>query len=159
MRNFKDGETLILEPFRGGSFKVIKDLVVDRSGLDRIMEKGGYISVNVGSAPDANSIPVPKTTAEEAFDFAACIGCGACIASCPNGSAMFFVAAKLAHLNRLPQGRPESARRLDRMLQQSLAEGFGACSNHGECELACPKKIPIKSIVEIYRSQIVLKGA
>jgi len=152
MRNFKDGDTLVLEPFRGGSFRVLKDLVVDRSGLDRVLQKGGYISVAPSAAPEANSILVPKAVAEEAFDYATCIGCGACVAACPNGSAMFFVAAKAAHLNFLPQGKPEAKKRITGMLDQSLEEGFGACSNHGECEAACPKKIKITSIVKIYRS-------
>lgn len=146
MRSFKDGDTLVLEPFRGGPFKIVKDLVVDRSGLDKIIQAGGYISVSTGSAPEANSIPVSKEAAEQAFDAATCIGCGACVASCPNGSAMLFASAKIFHLNSLPQGKVESKNRARRMLKAMLDAGFGACSNHGECETVCPKRISLKVI-------------
>ncbi|MCS6894314.1 MAG: succinate dehydrogenase/fumarate reductase iron-sulfur subunit [Deltaproteobacteria bacterium] len=150
MRIFKNTGKLILEPFRGGSFRVIKDLVVDRSGLDKIIQAGGYISVSTGSAPEANSIPVGKEQAEQAFEAATCIGCGACVAACPNGSAMLFTSAKIFHLNSLPQGKVEARSRTNRMLDAMLNAGFGACSNHGECETVCPKKISLKVINYTY---------
>jgi succinate dehydrogenase / fumarate reductase iron-sulfur subunit len=151
MRHFRDGETVTIEPFRARAFAVIKDLVVDRSAFDRIIAKGGFISVNTGSAPDANAVPVPKDVAEEAMDAAACIGCGACVAACPNASASLFVSAKISQLALLPQGQPERKRRALRMIAQMDAEGFGDCSNHGECEAACPKAISIGNIARMRR--------
>jgi len=141
MRWFADGAELWIEPWRAAAFPVIKDLCVDRSAFDRVIAAGGYISANVGSAPDANDILVAKDSAERAMDAAACIGCGACVAACPNGSAMLFVAAKLAHLHQLPQGQPERAHRTHAMVSAMDAAGFGACTNHYECEAACPKAI------------------
>lgn len=154
MRHFKDGDTIIVEPFRAKAFPVIKDLVVDRSAFDRIMAAGGYISVNTGSAPEANSIPVPKEKAEEAMDAAACIGCGACVAACPNASASLFVAAKISHLALLPHGHPERKRRVLRMVEQMEKEGFGDCSNHAECEAVCPKEISIAHIARMKREYL-----
>ncbi len=151
MRMFNDGDTIVVEPFRARAFPVIKDLVVDRSALDRIMQKGGYTSVRTGGVPEALSIPVPKPNADEAMDMAACIGCGACVAACPNASAALFVSAKVSHLALLPQGRPEAARRVERMVAQMDEEGFGACSNHGECEAVCPKEISITAIARMRR--------
>ena len=141
MRHFSDGDTIAIEPFRAKAFKVLKDLIVDRSALDKIIQAGGYVSVNTGGTPDANAIPVPKEMAEKAMDAAACIGCGACVASCRNASASLFLAAKLAHLGQLPQGQPERSRRARAMGERMAAEGFGGCSNHLECEAACPKQI------------------
>ena len=141
MRHFHDGEEIWIEPWRAAAFPVIKDLCVDRSAMDAVMTAGGFISANAGSAPDANDILVPKDSAERAMDAAACIGCGACIAACPNGSAMLFVAAKLAHLHNLPQGQPERMHRTLAMVNAMDAAGFGNCSNHYECEAACPKDI------------------
>jgi len=151
MRHFKDGDTLVIEPFRARAFRVEKDLVVDRSGLDKIISAGGFVSVNTGGAPDANAIPVPQRNAEEAMDAAACIGCGACVAACPNASAMLFVAAKVSHLSLLPQGHPERARRALDMVQQMDELGFGNCSNERECEAACPKGISIRNIARLNR--------
>ncbi|HHE55477.1 MAG TPA: succinate dehydrogenase/fumarate reductase iron-sulfur subunit [Caldithrix abyssi] len=151
MRMFKDGDTIVVEPFRARAFPPIKDLVVDRSALDRIMSKGGYTSVRTGGVPEALTIPVPKEKADEAMDMAACIGCGACVAACPNASAALFVAAKVSQLALLPQGRPEAARRVERMVAQMDEEGFGACSNHGECEAVCPKEISITAIARMRR--------
>ncbi len=151
MRMFNDGDTIVVEPFRARAFPVIKDLVVDRSALDRIMQKGGYTSVRTGGVPEALAIPVPKPNADEAMDMAACIGCGACVAACPNASAALFVSAKVSHLALLPQGRPEAARRVERMVAQMDEEGFGACSNHGECEAVCPKEISITAIARMRR--------
>ena len=141
MRFFKDGDEIWIEPWRAAAFPVIKDLCVDRSAFDRVMTAGGFVTANVGSAPDANAIPVPKEHADHAFEAAACIGCGACVAACPNGSAMLFVAAKLAHLHQLPQGQPERLHRTHAMVTAMDAAGFGNCSNHYECEAACPKQI------------------
>jgi succinate dehydrogenase / fumarate reductase iron-sulfur subunit len=155
MRNFKDGDTIYIEPFRAAAFPVVKDLVVDRGALDRIQQAGGFISVNTGAAPEANSIPVEKEKADEAFDAASCIGCGACVAACPNGSAMLFTAAKLSHLNLLPQGQPERSSRVLSMVEQMDGEMFGGCTNHGECQEACPKGISIKYISKMYRDYIV----
>ncbi len=146
MRAFEDGATITIEPWRAGAFPVIKDLVVDRSAFDRIMAAGGYISVNTGSAPDANDILVPKDDADAAMDAAVCIGCGACVAACPNASASLFTAAKIAQYSHLPQGQAERERRVVRMVEQMDDEGFGDCSNHGECEAVCPKGIPIRDI-------------
>ncbi len=151
MRMFNDGDTIVVEPFRARAFPVVKDLVVDRSALDRIMQKGGYTSVRTGGVPEALTIPVPKPNADEAMDMAACIGCGACVAACPNASAALFVSAKVSHLALLPQGRPEAARRVERMVAQMDEEGFGACSNHGECEAVCPKEISITAIARMRR--------
>ena len=146
MRMFKDGEELWLEPWRAAAFPVLRDLVVDRSAFDRIIQAGGYISSNTGSAPEANSVPVPKNDADRAFDAAACIGCGACVASCPNASAMLFTSAKVSHLALLPQGRPERYERAEKMVLQMDAEGFGHCTNHSECEVSCPKGISVTNI-------------
>ena len=142
MRSFADGATIDVEPWRAGGFPVIKDLVVDRTAFDRIIQAGGYISVNTGSAPDANAAPVPKVKADRAFDAATCIGCGACVAACPNGSAMLFTSAKITHLAMLPQGQPERWSRVKGMVAQHDAEGFGGCTNTGACSVACPKGIP-----------------
>lgn len=146
MRHFKDGDELYLEPWRAKAFPVLKDLIVDRSAFDRIIAAGGYISVPTGSAPDGNTIPVPKESAELAMDAAQCIGCGACVAACPNASASLFTAAKVAHLARLPQGQPERYIRVVRMVNQMNREAFGGCTNIGECEAVCPKKISIENI-------------
>ncbi len=151
MRHFSDGDTLVIEPFRARAYPVIKDLVVDRSALDRMIQTGGYISVNTGSAPEANTLPVPQDRAERAMDAAACIGCGACVASCPNASAMLFVSAKVSQLALLPHGRPEAARRALSMVRAMDACGFGNCSNHRECEKTCPKEISIINIARLNR--------
>lgn len=151
MREFNDGDVITIEPFRAKSFPVIKDLVVDRTAFDRIMAAGGYISINTGSAPDGNAIPIPKRIADEAFDAAACIGCGACVAACPNASASLFVSAKVSQLAMLPQGQAERKSRVLDMVAQMDAEGFGNCSNHGECEAVCPKGISIKNIAQMRR--------
>lgn len=151
MRSFKDGDEITVEPFRASAFPVIKDLVVDRSSFDRIQQAGGYVSVRTGSAPDANAIPIGKAEADKAFDYAACIGCGACVAQCPNASAMLFVGAKVTHLGLLPQGKVERHKRVLRMMSQHDAEGFGGCTNHGECEAACPKEISVEGIVRLNR--------
>ncbi|WP_433501633.1 succinate dehydrogenase/fumarate reductase iron-sulfur subunit [Sphaerimonospora sp. CA-214678] len=149
MRHFKDGDTVTIEPWRAAPFPVIKDLVVDRSAFDRIIQAGGFISVPAGSAPDAHSIPVPKNAADAAFDAATCIGCGACVAACPNGSASLFTAAKITHLGLLPQGQPERASRAKAMVEQMDAEGFGGCTNTGECTAVCPKGIPLDAIAQM----------
>ena len=151
MRKFKDGDTITIEPFRARAFPVLRDLVVDRSSFDRIMQAGGYVSVNTGGAPDANALPIAKSEADVAMDAAACIGCGACVAACPNASAMLFVAAKVAQLAHLPQGQPERTRRALDMVQAMDAEKFGNCSNHFECEAACPKEISGRFIGELNR--------
>jgi succinate dehydrogenase / fumarate reductase iron-sulfur subunit len=151
MRHFADGDTLVIEPFRARAFPVIKDLVVDRSAFDHIIQAGGYISVNTGSAPEANSLPVPPADAERAMDAAACIGCGACVASCPNASAMLFVSAKVSQFALLPHGRPEAARRSRDMVRAMDGCGFGNCSNHRECEKTCPKEISIVNIARLNR--------
>jgi succinate dehydrogenase / fumarate reductase iron-sulfur subunit len=154
MRHFSDGDTIVIEPFRARAFPIIKDLVVDRGALDKIIQAGGYISVNAGAAPEANSLPVPKAAADEAFESAACIGCGACVAACPNASAMLFTSAKVSHLALLPQGRPESARRVQHMIRQMDALGFGNCSNERECEADCPKEISITNIARLNREYL-----
>jgi succinate dehydrogenase / fumarate reductase, iron-sulfur subunit len=146
MRSFKDGDVIDIEPWRSGGFPVIKDLVVDRGALDRIISAGGYISVPTGTAPEAHSIPVPKKDSDAAFDAATCIGCGACVAACPNGSAMLFTAAKVSHLGLLPQGQPERDERVLRMVAQQDAEDFGGCTNIGECSAVCPKGISMETI-------------
>jgi succinate dehydrogenase / fumarate reductase iron-sulfur subunit len=154
MRTFKDGDVIYIEPFRAGAFPVVKDLVTDRSAFDRIQQAGGYVSVQTGAAPEANSIPIEKDHADEAFDAAACIGCGACVAACPNGSAMLFTAAKVTHLSLLPQGQPERTQRVIKMVKQMDSEMFGGCTNHGECQEACPKGISIKYIAQMNRDYI-----
>lgn len=146
MRHFKDGDRIVVEPWRAKPFPVIKDLIVDRTAMDRIMIAGGFVSARTGAAPDANSIPIPKTVAEEAMDAAACIGCGACVAACKNGSAMLFVAAKVSQLALLPQGQAERVRRVEAMVAQMDVEGFGACSNTYACEAECPKQISVSHI-------------
>ncbi|MXY07773.1 MAG: succinate dehydrogenase/fumarate reductase iron-sulfur subunit [Rhodothermaceae bacterium] len=152
MRSFKDGDTITVEPFRARAFPIVRDLVVDRSSFDRIIAAHGYVSVKTGSAPDANAIPISKDAAEEAMDFAACIGCGACVAACPNGSASLFTAAKIAHLALLPQGQVEASRRAVAMVDQMEAEGFGDCSNYAECEAVCPKGISVSGIASMRRA-------
>ncbi len=154
MRSFKDGDTIIVEPWRAKAFPVIKDLVVDRTAFDRIIAAGGYVSFNTGGAPDGNTIPIPKDVAEKAMDSAACIGCGACVAACKNAAAHLFTSAKMAHLGRLPQGQAERYRRVIRMVDQMDAEGFGMCSNEGECEAVCPKEIPISNIARMNRDYV-----
>lgn len=154
MRHFKDGDTIVIEPFRAGSFAAIKDLAVDRGAFDTIIQAGGFVSANTGGAPDANAIPVAQDTVEEAFDAAACIGCGACVASCPNASAMLFVGAKVSHLALLPQGKPEAARRVLSMVEKMDALGFGNCTNFAECEATCPKEVSITNIARLNREFI-----
>jgi succinate dehydrogenase / fumarate reductase iron-sulfur subunit len=154
MRSFKDGDTIYIEPWRAKAFPVIKDLVVDRSAFDRIIQAGGYISVNTGAAQDANAIPIPKADADEAFSAATCIGCGACVASCKNASAMLFVAAKVSQLAILPQGRAEAERRVLRMVAKMDEEGFGNCSNTGACEVECPKGISLTHIARMNREYL-----
>ena len=151
MRNFRDGDTITIEPFRADAFPVRRDVVVDRSAFDRIIQAGGYISERSGSAPDANSIPISKTIADKAMDAAACIGCGACAAACPNGSAMLFVSAKVTHLGLLPQGKPEADRRVLGMVRQMDKEGFGNCSNYYACEAVCPAGVPAAFIGRMNR--------
>jgi len=151
MRSFKDGAEIVIEPWRARAFPVIKDLVVDRSAFDRIIGAGGYITAPTGSAPDAHATPVPKPAADSAFENAACIGCGACVAACPNGSATLFTAAKVAHLNVLPQGQPERETRVLNMVAQMDDEGFGGCTNTGQCTVSCPKEIPFISIANLNR--------
>ncbi len=154
MRSFKDGDTIVIEPWRAEAFPIIKDLVVDRSAFDRIIQSGGYISVNTGQAMDGNAIPVEKDLAIKAFDAATCIGCGACVAACPNGSAMLFTAAKVSHLGLLPQGKVEHTKRTRSMVDQMDKEGFGNCSNVGACEVECPKEISIENIARMNRSYV-----
>ncbi len=151
MRHFKDGDHVYIEPWRSRAFPIIKDLVVDRSALDRIIAAGGFVSVNTGGTPDGNAIPIPKDNAERAMDAAACIGCGACVAACPNASAMLFVSAKVSHLAYLPQGQVERERRVTAMLAQMDSEQFGACTNHYECEAVCPKNISVDNIAKLNR--------
>jgi succinate dehydrogenase / fumarate reductase iron-sulfur subunit len=151
MRHFSDGDEIIIEPWRARAFPVIKDLIVDRASFERIMQAGGYVSVSTGGVPDANATPIPKPDAEMAMDGAECIGCGACVAACPNGSAMLFVSAKVGQLAMLPQGKVEAARRVRAMTQAMLDEGFGNCTNHYECEAACPKAISVKFIAKLNR--------
>lgn len=154
MRSFKNGDTIVIEPWRAQAFPVIKDLVVDRSAFDRIIQAGGYVSVNTGQAQDANAIPIEKEIASDAFDAATCIGCGACVAACPNASAMLFTSAKVSHLAQLPQGQVEAARRVQSMVKQMDEEGFGKCSNVGACEAECPKEISIDNIALMNRAYI-----
>lgn len=160
MRSYKDGDTITVEPFRASAFPIIKDLVVDRSALDRIQAKGGYVSTNVGSAPDGNAQIIPKEAADNAMDAATCVGCGACIAACPNASASLFVSAKINQFSWLPQGHAERTRRALLMVGQMDDEGFGSCSNHGECEAACPKEISIQNIARMRREYMLaaIKG-
>jgi len=155
MRHFKDGDTITIEPWRAKAFPLIKDLVVNRDAFDRIVQAGGFVSVNTGNAPDANAIPVPKEIAEVAMDAAACIGCGACVAACKNASAMLFVAAKVSHLNYLPQGKAEKDRRVRNMVAQMDAEGFGNCTVTGSCEAVCPKGISLDFIAKMNRDYAV----
>ena len=155
MRRFKDGDEITIEPWRGRAFPVIRDLVVDRSSFDRIMQAGGFVSVNTGGAPDGNALPIPKKDAEIAMDAAACIGCGACVAACKNASASLFVAAKISQLAHLPQGQPEREIRALKMVEQMDKEGFGSCTNTFECEAVCPKEIPVRVIAEMNREHRV----
>jgi succinate dehydrogenase / fumarate reductase iron-sulfur subunit len=154
MRNYKHGQHITIEPPRAAAFPIIKDLVVDRSALDRIIESGGYVSVKTGSAQEANALPVEKEKSDLAFDYAACIGCGACVAACPNASASLFTGAKIAHLALLPQGEVERSRRVVAMVDQMLEEGFGDCSNYGECEAVCPQEISISAIAEMRKDYV-----
>ena len=149
MRSFQDGDTITIEPWRSDAFPVVKDLVVDRGAFDRIIQAGGYVSVNTGSAPEAHSVPVPRDDAIRAFNVATCIGCGACVAACPNGSASLFMGAKITHLGELPQGQPERDARVVNMVGQHDHEGFGGCTNIGECTAACPKGIPLDVISQL----------
>ena len=155
MRRFKDGATIVVEPFRAKPFPLIKDLVVDRSALDRIVQAGGFVAARAGSAPEANSIPIPKHHADRAMEAAACIGCGACAAACPNASAMLFTAAKVSHLAFLPQGQPERARRVLKMVAAMDAEGFGNCTNTYECEAVCPAQISASLIAKLNREYVI----
>ena len=157
MRRFKNGETIIVEPWRARAFPIVKDLVVDRSAFDRIIAAGGYVSVNTGSVPEANTVPVARDVAERAMDVAQCIGCGACVAACKNASAVLFTSAKVTHLALLPQGQVERRRRVIQMVDQMDGEGFGMCSNEGECEAVCPKEISIASIARMNREYLVAK--
>jgi len=159
MRSFKDGDTITVEPWRAKAFPVVKDLVVDRSSFDRVMQSGGYVSVNTGGVPDANEIPIPKSIADEAFDSATCIGCGACVAACKNASAMLFVSAKVSQLSMLPQGKVESAQRAEKMVAQMDAEGFGACTNTGACSAECPKEISLENIARMNREYLGAKAS
>ena len=154
MRKFKDGDVITIEPWRARAFPVVKDLVCDRSAFDRIIQKGGFVSVNTGGTPDANTIPVPKPGAERAMDAAACIGCGACVAACRNASAMLFVAAKVSHLATLPQGKVEARERVVRMVAQMDQEGFGHCTNQSECQAVCPKEISVDFIAQLHREYL-----
>jgi succinate dehydrogenase / fumarate reductase iron-sulfur subunit len=154
MRHFKDGETIVVEPFRARAFPIIKDLVVDRSAFDRIIQAGGYVSVNTGQAVDGNTIAIEKETSSKAFDAAACIGCGACVAACPNAAAMLFTSAKISHLALLPQGAVEHKRRVKNMVAQMDKEGFGMCSNTYACEAECPKGISVENIARMNRDYI-----
>jgi succinate dehydrogenase / fumarate reductase, iron-sulfur subunit len=156
MRKFQDGDVITVEPWRASAFPVVKDLVVNRSSLDRIIESGGFISVNAGAAPEANLTPVPKEAADSAMDAAACIGCGACVAACPNGAGQLFTSAKVAHLNLLPQGQSERYKRVESMVD-TMEEFFGSCTNHGECEAACPKKISLDFIALMNRDYVKAK--
>src|SRR5262245_41650791 len=157
MRRFRDGDTITVEPWRARAFPVVKDLVVDRSAFDRIIAAGGYVSINCGGAPDGNAIPIPKDIAEQAMDSAACIGCGACVAACKNASAHLFMSAKISQLALLPQGHAERRRRVVAMIDQADADGFGSCSNEGECEAVCPKEIPISNIACMTREYVMAR--
>jgi succinate dehydrogenase / fumarate reductase iron-sulfur subunit len=157
MRHFKDGEELVLEPWRARAFPVVRDLVVDRGAFDRIVQAGGYVSVNTGTAPDGNAIPFAKSDSDVAMDAASCIGCGACVAQCPNGAAQLFTAAKVSHLGLLPQGQPERLERVERMVARLDGEMFGSCTNYGECEAVCPKSISIDFIAQLNRDFLKAK--
>jgi succinate dehydrogenase / fumarate reductase iron-sulfur subunit len=157
MRSFKDGDTIVVEPWRAKAFPVVKDLTVDRSAFDRVIAAGGFISVNTGNAQDANSLPIPKAQADSAFEAAACIGCGACVATCKNASAMLFVSAKISQLALLPQGQPERYKRVQNMVAQMDAEGFGNCTNTGACEAECPKGISLENIARMNRDYYLAK--
>ena len=159
MRSFKDGDTIVVEPWRAQAFPVVKDLVVDRTSFDRIIQAGGYVSVNTGGIPDANEIPIPKKIADEAFDSATCIACGACVAACKNASAMLFVSAKVSQLALLPQGKVERKTRVENMVAQMDAEGFGACTNTGACSAECPKEISLENIARLNREYIKAKSS
>jgi len=154
MRHFKDGDEIHIEPWRAKAFPILKDLIVDRTPFDRIIQAGGYISSRTGSAPDANALPIPKPNAEAAFEAAACIGCGACVAACKNASAMLFVSAKVVHLANLPQGKPEKTTRALKMVERMDQEGFGNCTNQYECEAVCPKEIPVSCIAQLNRDYL-----
>ncbi len=154
MRKFKDGQTITIEPWRAKAFPIVKDLVCDRSAFDRIIQAGGFVSVNTGGAPDANALPIAKEAAEKAMDAAACIGCGACVAACKNASAMLFVSAKVSHLANLPQGQVEASRRVHKMVERMDLEGFGNCSNQSECEAVCPKEISVDVIARLNREYL-----
>lgn len=154
MRHYRDGDTITIEPWRSSAFPIVKDLVTDRSAFDRIIAAGGFVSVNTGNAPEANALPVARDDADSAMDSAACIGCGACVAACPNASASLFTAAKISQLAHLPQGQPERKQRALRMVERMDEEGFGNCSNHGECEAVCPKEISISTIAQMKRDYI-----
>lgn len=157
MRSFSDGDTIVVEPWRAKAFPVVKDLVVNRSSFDRVIQAGGYVSVNTGGVPDANEIPIPKKIADEAFDSATCIGCGACVAACKNASAMLFVSAKVSQLAMLPQGKVESKTRVENMVAQMDEEGFGACTNTGACSAECPKEISLENIARLNREYLSAK--
>ena len=157
MRHFPDGATIRVEPWRARAFPVIKDLVVDRSAFDRIIQAGGFVSVNTGNAPEANSVPISKTVADRAFDVAECIGCGACVAQCPNGAGQLFTGAKITHLGLLPQGQPERWDRVEQMVAAMEREGFGGCTNHGECEAVCPRGVSIDAIAQMNRDYLITK--
>jgi succinate dehydrogenase / fumarate reductase iron-sulfur subunit len=157
MRSFQDGETITIEPWRAKAFPIVKDLAVDRSAFDRVIQAGGYVSVNTGGTPDANEIPIPKSVADEAFDAATCIGCGACVAACKNASAMLFVGAKISQLSMLPQGKVEAAERAQKMVAQMDEEGFGACTNTGACSAECPKGIDLSNIARMNRDYLGAK--
>jgi len=159
MRSFKDGDTITIEPWRAKPFPVLKDLMVDRSAFDRIIQAGGYVSVNTGGVPDANEIPIPKEIANEAMDAATCIGCGACVAACKNASAMLFVSAKVSHLALLPQGKVEAQNRVEKMVAQMDEEGFGLCTNTGACSAECPKEISLTHIARMNREYFAAKQA
>ncbi len=154
MRSFEDGAEITVEPWRAVAFPVVKDLIVDRQAFDRIIQQGGFVSVNTGNAQDGNTLPISKEAADRAFEAAACIGCGACVAACPNASAMLFVSAKVTQLAELPQGQPERYRRAKKMVDQQDKEGFGACRNHYECEAACPKGISVRNIAQLNRDYL-----
>jgi succinate dehydrogenase / fumarate reductase iron-sulfur subunit len=157
MRSFHDGETITIEPWRAKAFPIVKDLAVDRSAFDRVIQAGGYVSVNTGGTPDANEIPIPKSVADEAFDSATCIGCGACVAACKNASAMLFVSAKISQLSMLPQGQVERSERAQKMVAQMDEEGFGACTNTGACSAECPKGIDLSNIARMNREYLGAK--
>src|SRR5512138_3319674 len=157
LRSFRDGDEVTIEPWRANAFPVVKDLVCDRSALDRMIQAGGYVSVNTGGTPDGNALPVPKPTQERSMDAAECIGCGACVAACPNASAMLFVSAKVSQLGLLPQGQPERYDRVNAMVAQMDAEGFGNCTNHYECQAACPKGVNVKFVARLNRDYVRAK--